>query len=587
MQQKSTFWIIVLIVIVTSLIYIKSLTNPFVFDDNLVIVKNDFVKSWKNFPLLFSKTYLTSTEDVIYLGLHNIGAGEISYRPLVTASYFLDYTFWKLNHFGYHLTNLLLHIFNVLLLYYLIFLISKSKRTALLTSLFFALHPVNVEAVAVVSHREDLLAFLFFIAAFLLFIKSDCYVGRKRLFCYFVSLLSFWLALFSKEMAVTLPLVLILYDYFFTYQREKGRIFKYIKVRYGAYILVLLFYFWVRFFFLAGANEFQLRYPGGDFYTNSLLMSKVFASYIQWFLFPINIHLVLPGDPEFIPHSFFNPSVLFSILLLITLFVVAVKIRKRSKEISFAIFWFFITLLPVSNILPIRNYMASRYLYLPVVGFCFLMATFMIRLPALKIASIPKNIFQRVAGDLIVILLVLYCVFTLVRQFAWQDDLMLWSEMVGVYPKSSMAHYNLANALRSIDLFDEAIGEYNIAIRLEPGYARNYNFLGLCYYGKGMFDEAVKDFRKAIELNPKLTDAYINLGIVFGDKGLYKEAVSYFEQAIKIDPRQPQIYVNLGVSYARMKNWTEARQALGKALEISPGFKDAQDNLEKIKKLGY
>ena len=118
MQRKNTFWIIALIIIITSLVYFKSLINPFVFDDALVIVKNDFVKSWKNFPLLFTRSYLTSAEDVIYLGLHNIGAGEISYRPLVTSSYFLDYAFWKLNPFGYHLTNLLLHIINVLLVYY-------------------------------------------------------------------------------------------------------------------------------------------------------------------------------------------------------------------------------------------------------------------------------------------------------------------------------------------------------------------------------------------------------------------------------------------------------------------------------------
>jgi hypothetical protein len=587
MQRKNTFWIIALIIIITSLVYFKSLINPFVFDDALVIVKNDFVKSWKNFPLLFTRSYLTSAEDVIYLGLHNIGAGEISYRPLVTASYFLDYAFWKLNPFGYHLTNLLLHIINVLLVYYSIFFISESKRVALLTSLFFALHPVNVETVAVVSHREDLLAFLFFLGAFLLFIKSDYYIGRKKAFCYSLSLLSFLLALFSKEMSVTLPLVLILYDYFFTSQKKKEKIFKQIIVRYGAYILVLLFYCWVRFFFLVGAHDFQLRYPGGNFYTNILLMSKVFAGYIQWFLFPVNIHLVLPGDPEFIPHSFFNPQVFLSVTLLISLFVIAVKMKKSSKVVSFAIFWFFVTLLPVFNILPIRNYMASRYLYFPVVGFCFLMAVFIVKLPGLKIAAIPKNIFQRAAGDLIIILLVLYCIFTLVRQFAWQDDLILWSEMVEIYPKSSMAHHNLANALRSIDLFDEAIEEYNIAIRLEPVYAKNYNFLGLCYYSKGMFEQAVKEFGKAIELNPKLTDAYINLGIVFGDKDLYKEAVSYFEQATKIDPKQPQAYVNLGVSYARMKNWAKARQALGKALEISPGLKDAQDNLEKIKKLGY
>lgn len=149
---------IILIVILTSLVYANSLKNSFVRDDHIVIVNNDFVKSWKNFPLIFTGDYLTPISEIKHLGTRDIGSGETTYRPVVTISYFIDYSLWKLNPFGYHLTNLLLHIFNAILLYVFINLIAKNKKVALLTSLLFTLHPANSEAVNGIAFREDLLA---------------------------------------------------------------------------------------------------------------------------------------------------------------------------------------------------------------------------------------------------------------------------------------------------------------------------------------------------------------------------------------------------------------------------------------------
>ena len=129
-NKVNTRLAIILIVLITALAYANSLKNSFVWDDIWTVVNNDSIKSWNNFPALFSKSYLTSF-------------GEISYRPVCTFSYFIDYFIWKLNPFGYHLTNLLLHILNAILLYFLINLIIADKNLSLLASLLFALHPVN------------------------------------------------------------------------------------------------------------------------------------------------------------------------------------------------------------------------------------------------------------------------------------------------------------------------------------------------------------------------------------------------------------------------------------------------------------
>ena len=212
--SRGNKWALIFIVFFTALVYSNSLKNSFIWDDHTVIVNNNFVKSWNNLPRLFNRTYLTKDSDMEYLGKKDIGSGEFTYRPVVTFTYFLDYSFWKLNPFGYHFTNLILHILNAGLLFVLISLIAGNWVVALLASLFFALHPANTEAVNVISFREDLLAFLFYVSALIFYIKSRGEeAGRRRIYFYLSSLLSFGLALFSKEMSVTFPVILLGYDY--------------------------------------------------------------------------------------------------------------------------------------------------------------------------------------------------------------------------------------------------------------------------------------------------------------------------------------------------------------------------------------
>ncbi len=144
-SKRSARLAIILIIFITALVYANSLKNSFVWDDYVVIVDNNFVKSWKNFPAIFRKSYLSPfiKSGSYFFVDSSIGSGETSYRPVVTLSYFFDYSLWRLNAFGYHLTNLLLHITNAVLLYFLINLIAKNKKIALLSSLLFALHPAN------------------------------------------------------------------------------------------------------------------------------------------------------------------------------------------------------------------------------------------------------------------------------------------------------------------------------------------------------------------------------------------------------------------------------------------------------------
>jgi len=579
--------LIILIIFLTALVYFNSLKNLFVWDDYLIIVNNDFVKSWENFPAIFSKSYLTFFSDIRLLGMKEIGSGEMTYRPLVTFSYFFDYFLWKLYPLGYHLTNLIIHILNVLLVYFISLALIDNKRIALLACLLFSFHPVNTEAVNVISFREDLLASMFFMSSFLLFIRSERNIGSRRKLFYILSVISFLFALFSKEMAVTLPLILILYDYYFIFGQDHSKIFKNFMRRYLAYIIVLSFYMWIRFFIMDNPSQRPLGYPGGDIFTNIFTMCNILAAYI-WNLFvPSNIHLISVDDASLISYSILEPKTIISVLLISALFVLAIKIRKKSNLASFAMLWFFICLAPVLNLIPLRNIMAFRYLYLPVFGFCFLFSLAILNLPRLDIPLVSKDFLKKLAKNITTIILISYFVLTMVKNLSWFDNVVLWSEMADIYPDSPNVHSNLGASFKQYGLLDKAINEYKIALSLDPTHVPDYNSLGFCYYQKGLFDQAMKEFKRALALDPGFLHAYLNLGLVLKTKGLYEESIKCSQQLLRIDPNFVQAYNNLGVTYVEMKKWDEAKKAWLKALEINPRYETARKNLKKLQSSGY
>ncbi len=576
---------VILIILVVALVYANSLKNSFVWDDSIVVADNDFVKSWNNFHRLFNKSYLTKPSDIDYLGERDIGSGEFLYRPVSTLSYFIDFSIWKLNPFGFHLTNLFLHIINVILLFFLIILITRSQAIALLASLLFAIHPVNAETVNMIAFRPNLLSFLFFVTSFILFIKCNQHADKKKMYVYILSLGSFLLALFSKEMAIIFPVVLLCYDYFI--KKMPNNIFAHLKKYYLGYASVLVFYLLVKFIVIGNVVKQTVAYPMGNFYTNIFTMAKVFATYIQWFLLPINVHPTLPDDPNLISYSLFEPKVMISIVLIVFILVIAIKIRNKFPLVSFATFWFFVALIPVANILySLTNYMSARYLYLASVGFCLVASFLLVKFPSLKIFKISSVILQKISMNTAIIILIFYSIFTAIRNIGFKNNTVFWMEMTENYPFNALVHSSLGSCFRKNGLLDKAISEYKIALSLDSNYAKDYNNLGVCYYGKGMFDEAVEEFKRALKLNPVLMSAYTNLGGVFGDKGLYQEAIRCFEKAIQLDEKFLNAYNGLGVTYARMKKYDQAKKTWEKALQIDPHNKGARENLQKLRQLG-
>jgi len=584
--------LILVIVCFSQFIYLNSLSNQFVYDDEFTIVTNYFVKTWNNFPLLFNSDYFKLS-------------GELSYRPVVTLSYFIDYTLWKLNPFGFHLTNSLLHTLNSVLLFLLLKRIFNCRATSFAATLIFLCHPVLSEAVNAISYREDLLAATFFIAAFLLYIKAST-VERPLSSAYFASVACYLLGVFSKEMAITLPLLISLYDIIFF---KSQKLFYKLTHYYIGYILTALFYLLMRFVMLHNPVELHVSYPEDSIFINFLTMSKVLASYIKLFFIPVTLcaDYVIPYST-----SLFDISFILSLLLLIAVIVIIYKLFFYSKILFFSIVWFFVSLLPILNIVPIENIMAERYLCLPVIGFCMVVGNLLVQRHN-KIGPFNNS---SITVILLVFILAIFSFKTMKQNTVWMDQAALWTDTAKISPKSFKAHNNLGNMYRDAGRLDEAIVELQYALSLYNDYIDAHNNLGVTYRKKGMFKEALLEYQRALQINPHYpyahnnlgvlytksnyldlainefnnavankpdyADAYNNLGATYIRKGLYEKAIDECLKAVKYNNRYIDAYYNLGTAYFNNKQLDQALEITNLVLSIDPNHRDAYELLNLI-----
>lgn len=547
--------LIFVIVCLSQFVYLNSLSNQFVYDDEFTIVTNYFVKTWNNFPLLFNSDYFKLS-------------GELSYRPVVTLSYFIDYTLWKLNPFGFHLTNTLLHTLNSVLLFLLLKRIFNCQTTSFLAALIFSCHPVLTEAVNAISYREDLLAATFFIAAFLLYTKIST---RERSFspAYFASVVCYLLGVFSKEMAITLPLLIFIYDIIFT----KVQSLSYKLTRYyTGYILATIFYLLMRFVVLHNPVESHVSYPEGSIFINFLTMSTVLASYMKLFFVPVTLcaDYVIPYS-----RSLFETSFILSLLLLVAVIVITYRLFFSSKILFFSVVWFFVSLLPVLNIVPIENIMAERYLCLPIIGFCMVIGNLLVHSQN-KIGYFNK---YYISVTLLVLTLAIFSFKTMKQNMVWTDQTVLWTNTARIFPNSFRAHNNLGNIYRNAGRLDEAIVELQYALSLYNDYIDAHNNLGVTYRKRGMLKEALLEYQRALQINPHYPYAHNNLGVLYAKSNYLDLAIDEFNNAVANKPDYADAYNNLGATYIRKGLYEKAIQECLKAVKYNNRYIDAYYNL--------
>ena len=553
-RRREHFVIVLLIVLIGVVIYANSLNSPFVYDDIGYVVENVNLKKLSRLPEL-----LTSS----------IAPLKAAYRPLLMLSFALNYLVGGLNPFSYHAVNLLLHISTAILLYFLIqgLVLYNSPGNSTyftlpcLTALLFLTHPIQTEAVVYISARSVLLASFFYLFSLLLFLRFNTDSGRRRNYFYLFSLIFFALALFSKEIAITLPVILVLYSYYFLKPRRL------IRGHHIPFFILAGLYFLLRM----KIGVLSTTVPGaGGRYLYLITSLRVIPSYLRLLILPINQSI----DHDFFPSSsFFESPVILSLGVIIFLLILGLGLKRYSRGYPFGTLWFFITLLPTTSIIPLHIIMNEHRLYLPSIGFFLIISLTLVKASQLKLKPLPSRFLKGTILFFFLFLIISSMIASKRRAALWRDEYTLWSHTVQVSPNSYRAHNNLGTCYRKKGWHNKAIDEFQKTLALNPDDARAHSNLGVVYQEKGWYDEAITEYQKALTLDSDYAKAHNNLGTLYGKKGWYGRAIDEFQQALRINPDYAGVYYNLGIVYKKQGLYEEATSAFQEALALNPDFR--------------
>jgi tetratricopeptide (TPR) repeat protein len=584
---------IVLLVFIGGAVFINTLSNDFIWDDRTLILNNRLIKELKNIPFLFVPEYWND----YFSGM----AGQ--YRPVRTVTFAIDYAIWGQHAAGFHFSNLLFHIINIILLYFLVskvLSIDHKKESsdhflgiALISGLLFAAHPIHTEAVAWIKNRSELLCSIFMLSSFLAYVYN--FSKRKKSF-YFLSLALALISMGTKEMSLALPLIIMMFMACFEDELDlKQKIFKAAPfiITAGAYLAFRIYGLGL---LSAGGSKNTL-----DLYRTVLTVIKTFGYYLYLLIYPFNLN----SERAFnIPVTILDGYVALSIIGAGLCFYLFFKNFKTNKVFAFFLSWIFISLIPASNIIFISTRpIAEQRLYIPSVGFCVIFA--------MAVRSLYLK--RRSAAIIFLIALIIFYSMTIFnRNKDWLNSLTFWSKAVELSPQSSRAHNNLGRAYAISKQVEKSMDSFNRAIELDKGNYDAYYNRGILRNNTGNIDEAVIDINKSLDLFPdagayyslgiilermgKVTEAeeayrdsikeneyyvpaYDNLGSLYFAQGNFEQAKKVFEKGILIDPEYPSIWHNYGVLFFQQNQLDKAAEAFERALELDNYYQKAYNNL--------
>lgn len=446
-------------------------------DDQAYIYRNPFLKdlSWDNLAAIFSANHFGT------------------YFPVTLVSFSLDHTLWGRNPFGYHLTQILLHALNTFLVLAILLQAGAPRLVAIGTAFLFTVHPVHVEGVAWVASRKNLLTAFFVLLSIFFYVRHTGRSGKTGAsygFCF----LSFILSLLTQAIAVMLPVVMVLYD--LCVVRRGWKIAEKIPFFLGSLAagLIAVYTHWE-------TGEIR-EYYGGSFAVSALFTLRIYWDYLGSLALPFSLS----------PHYFHQKSQLLGVagivaLVLVPLTIVGALFRLRSHPFfSFAVGWFVVWLLPVSNLMPVAKLRHDRYLYLPSLALFFMLAYFLFRSPWFR-ADVRRG--WVVVGILVV----------------------LWGGMSGQYALT----------------FASSRALWERVAQTQPDWPEAQFEAGLQAWRVGDRDGALTYYRKALMNDPENAPAWNNLGAISLEEGQYGRARAFLERAVLANPDFPDTYRNLAV----------------------------------------
>ena len=628
---------LILITVLGILIYSNTFDVPFIFDDELNIVENHYIRDLSNFLDKPSREGVSpSTYDLLERRI----AGYFTFA--------LNYKAHGLEVWSYHTVNLAIHILTALLVYILVrltlrtpFMVSSTLKdqagyVALFSGLLFVCHPVQTQAVTYIVQRFTSLATMFYLLCVVLYARwriestvldSGFGVRRRCGYIYLLSLLSCVLAMITKETAFTLPLAVLVYEIMFFKGKIKWRLL-YLAPLFLTMLIIPLK------IVDAGKSLGEIIGEAGEKTRLITEMSRqeymftelrVVTDYVRLLFLPVNQNI----DYDYpLYRSFFELPVFLSFLFLLSILICGIyfyyrsRITDHSSElgvrsftvhpsrlIAFGVFWFFLTLSVESSVIPIVDVIFEHRIYLPSAG------------AFIAIVSGAYFLFQRLekggkkaALAVFIGMLLVLSTATYARNTIWKSEVNLWEDVVSKSPNKARPHNNLGAVYLVDGKIDAALEQLKITLRLEPDYkdahinigsvykakgrmedaiehyraamksdpnsANIYVILGSTYLAKGDVDKAVEYLEIALRLKPKnLVIAHNNLAAAYQSKGLFEKAVEHYRSVAELEPRNSASYFNLGNLYQSKGLFDNAIQLYQIALKVDPDYVVAHSNL--------
>ena len=553
-------WLVAAILaLVTLALYWQATHHDFInYDDDEYVTSNIHVQNG------------LTVESVKWAFLNPVSA---NWHPVTMLSHMLDCQIYDLKPWGHHLTSLLLHAFNTVLVFLLLRRMTGARWRSALVAALFAWHPLHVESVAWVAERKDVLSGFFGLLALLFYARyaqSEPQSSKFKIQNYLLSLFFFALGLMSKAMLVTWPFIMLLLDYwplqritddkwqvasFVRLVREKIPFFALAATASAATLVVQ-----------KGAILSAENMPMGARVGNALISYCRYLGKIFW---PTDLSI-------FYPHHKYWPleQVLLAASFLGGVSVLLFLMRRRWPFLLMGWLWFVGTLVPVIGLVQVGGQaMADRYTYLPSLGLFIIIIWGAYELTWRWRYHV---IISSVAGSVAIILCL--CVTSQQLEY-WQDSETLFGHALAVTEDNYVAHNNLGLALEKKGQTDEAIRQYQEAIRLTPGFAEAHNNLGIALQNQGQLDEARSQFQEALRLEPNNAEIHNNLGASLSETGQTDQAIGQLQEALRLAPDNSDAHNNLGKALGMKGQTDEAIGQFREALRLNPGFAEAHNNL--------
>lgn len=571
LRFSSKFIVCFFLVVITLVAYWQLPTHDFLnLDDSGYITQNMHVKegiTWNNIAWAFSCT------DVAY------------WHPLTWLSHMMDSQLFGMNSSMHHLMNLFFHIANSLLLFFLFNRMTGCLWKSAFISALFAIHPLNVESVAWISERKNVLSTFFWMLTILTYVR---YTEQHNFYRYLLTLFVFVLGLMSKPMLVTLPFVLLLLDYwplnrfslFQPYDSEHG--FRQ-SIDYGSRLtqdlqlvlekipLLLLsamsIYLSSLSFQRFGVAISTVSVPMKIRIANALIS---YTAYIKKMVWPYNLAVYYPY-PNVISLWEIAGAGLF--MTCVTFF--AIRRATEKPYFAFGWFWYIGTLFPVIGLVQAGLWpsIADRFAYVPLIGVFIIIAW-----------GVPDLISRWRFNKLIIAstalaLILNFMAATHLQNKYWANNITLFKHALDVTYENDIAHEKLGEALANQGKTNEAVSHYFEALRINSKLSAAHMNLGVALRMEGQPEEAIKHFSKVLKTNPNSAGAYYEIGVTLEKMDKFDEAARYFSKALRINPNNARLHNYLGIVLARQKKENEAIFHFSEALRIDPNDTEANYNL--------